>query len=451
MFRSIETLAFLAIIIPGAWAQEVQVPLPPDVRMKTDVLLIVAHPDDETAIGSLLARLVLDEQKRVSIIYCNSGTGGGNSAGNEQAAAMGLIRETEARAATLALGITDIWFLDGRDTPGQDPFRSLQEWGHGRTLEQIVRLIRLTRPEIILTWLPHQVAGENHGDHQASGILATEGFDLSGDPAVFPAQVAAARERADIGNANEGLLPWQPKKIYYFSDASHRVEGPGPPFDIEAVSPSRKLPYYKLAGSLHLPHKTQGDVSEPAERALQTGDYSAFKAWLRQFTLIFGKAVVRCAPGGLLFEGILPGPVPFVRLEPAPRREVAGLALGGVYAFYRDFWRTHGVEHLGPLVESEIEVAAGSYFHVPLQFANELPDTVRVSLSPVLPPGWVAMPVAGAYVVPPHSMIPIQTFFRVQGESSEHSVQVGWKAVIRGAPAGTVTIRTSVKEWTLPQ
>jgi len=75
---------------------------------------------------------------------------------------------------------------------------------------------------VILTWLPHFVAGENHGDHQASGVIATEAFDLAGDPTVFPAQIVAPRERLDIGNATEGLLPWQPKKIYYFSDASHR-------------------------------------------------------------------------------------------------------------------------------------------------------------------------------------------------------------------------------------
>jgi len=65
---------------------------------------------------------------------------------------------------------------------------SLETWGHGASLEQVVRLVRLTRPEVILTWLPVYVAGENHDDHQAAGVLATEAFDLSGDPVAFAEQ-----------------------------------------------------------------------------------------------------------------------------------------------------------------------------------------------------------------------------------------------------------------------
>ncbi len=36
--------------------QEAPPNLPPDARFKTDALVIVAHPDDETEIGSYLAR-----------------------------------------------------------------------------------------------------------------------------------------------------------------------------------------------------------------------------------------------------------------------------------------------------------------------------------------------------------------------------------------------------------
>jgi len=40
-------------------------------------------------------------------------------------------------------------------------------------LAQIVRLVRLTRPDVVLTWLPLYVAGENHADHQAASVIAT--------------------------------------------------------------------------------------------------------------------------------------------------------------------------------------------------------------------------------------------------------------------------------------
>jgi hypothetical protein len=43
----------------------------------------------------------------------------------------------------------------------------------------------------VLTWLPAYTAGENHGDHQAVGVLATEAFDIAGDPTQLAEQVAA--------------------------------------------------------------------------------------------------------------------------------------------------------------------------------------------------------------------------------------------------------------------
>jgi LmbE family N-acetylglucosaminyl deacetylase len=193
--------------------------LPPDARFKTDILVIVAHPDDETVIGGYLARAIFDQHKRVAVVFGTPCNGGGDAVSNAQAAALGDIRMTEAREALAYYGVMHVWFLGGPDTPGQDVLRSLETWNHGNALWETVRLVRLTRPEVILTWLPDYVAGENHGDHQASSVIATEAFDLAGDPSVFPEQLAAPRNRTSIGNLTEGLHPWQPKKIYYFSDA----------------------------------------------------------------------------------------------------------------------------------------------------------------------------------------------------------------------------------------
>src|SRR5437016_9110192 len=236
----------------------------PDDRFKADFLLVVAHPDDETAIGGYLAKLVYDDQKRIAVAYCNRGTGGGNSAGMEQSAALGLEREIEARRALESIGIHNVWFLDGIDSPSQDVLQSLARWKHGTVLEELVRIVRLTRPEVIAAWLPDYVAGENHGDHQASGVIATEAFDMAGDPSVFPAQTAMPREHADIQQLNEGLVPWQAKKIYYFSDASHGIEAPGVPFDLRQISRARGVPFYRLAAAIDTFHRTQGDVSDDA-------------------------------------------------------------------------------------------------------------------------------------------------------------------------------------------
>jgi hypothetical protein len=43
-------------------------------------------------------------------------------------------------------------------------------------------------------------------------VIATEAFDLAGDPTKFPEQISAPRNRRDNNNLTEGLRPWQPKR-----------------------------------------------------------------------------------------------------------------------------------------------------------------------------------------------------------------------------------------------
>src|SRR5436305_12260015 len=172
-------------------------PLPlPDARYRADILLVVAHPDDEGAATAYLARAI-DEGKHVAVVFGTHGSSGANEAGAEQAAALGDIREIEARRATASLGISNVWFLGGKDTASQNVLQSLANWEHGAALEQLVRLVRLTRPEVMLTFLPGTFIGEDHGDHQASGVLATEAFNLAGDPTAFPEQVAGPMKRLE--------------------------------------------------------------------------------------------------------------------------------------------------------------------------------------------------------------------------------------------------------------
>ena len=65
-----------------------------DDRMKADVLLIVAHPDDETGVSAYLAQL-LDQGKRVAAVYLTHGEAGHNNMGRERAKSLGAVREME--------------------------------------------------------------------------------------------------------------------------------------------------------------------------------------------------------------------------------------------------------------------------------------------------------------------------------------------------------------------
>src|SRR5258708_5335839 len=169
-------MLFVSIGSGNAHAQEqkVQMVKGPDERFKTDILVVVAHPDDEGGVTPYLARAIYDEHKRVAVVFATRGGSGGNDYSREHGPALADIREQEARQACAKLGITNVWFLDGKDTASQNVLNSLANWGHGANLEALVRIVRLTRPEVIISWLPGIFIGENPGDHQASGVLATE-------------------------------------------------------------------------------------------------------------------------------------------------------------------------------------------------------------------------------------------------------------------------------------
>ncbi len=64
---------------------------------------------------------------------------------------------------------------------------------------------------------------------------------------VFPAQLAAATKINET--LLEGLQPWQPKKIYYFSDAENQdqFKDTGPTYITTEISPTHNLPYWRLA------------------------------------------------------------------------------------------------------------------------------------------------------------------------------------------------------------
>src|SRR5215813_1508570 len=74
-----------------------------DDRFKADILLVVAHPDDEGAVTPYLARLIYDLHKRVAVVYGTHGGSGGNTYGQERAGALADIREMEAREACARL------------------------------------------------------------------------------------------------------------------------------------------------------------------------------------------------------------------------------------------------------------------------------------------------------------------------------------------------------------
>ena len=438
---------------------ETQLPVAPpnpgfDDRYKADILIFVAHPDDETEVSAYLARAIYDEHRRVAVVFGTRGDAGGNAMSNAQAESLGEQREIEGRRACAYLGITNVWFLDGPDTASQNVLYSLETWKHGAALGRAVRLMRLTRPEVILTWLPDYVAGENHADHQAAGVIATEAFDLAGDPTQFPEQISAPRDRMNIGNLTEGLQPWQPKKIYYFSDASHHefLKGQGPEYSTTAISPARQLPYYRIAAEEMAFHLTQGDTGQEAKKALDSGQFQAFQEPVR---LIFGKSLVGGTTTGDIFDGVRAAPIRFasVRGYQPEVHEGLSLELGGPWQFYCTFWKAHNIEHLAQLLPTpEVSIQAGATLNIPLLIRNDSSGPAQVTLIAELPPNSTEKRGSARYTVDANDIYPIEAGVVLALPKVQDWQLISWRVESKGKAMAAVQLRVNVtSEGGLPQ
>ncbi|MGI9075560.1 MAG: PIG-L family deacetylase [Bryobacteraceae bacterium] len=449
---SFPLLSLVACLCALSFAQDRSNPKP-DQRFKADLLVVVAHPDDETEIGAYMARAIFDEKKRIAVVFGTRGNEGGNAEGQEQAAALGTIREIEGRRALEHFGVMNVWFLNGPDTPGQDVLRSLETWNHGDSLGRLVRLIRLTRPSVIATWLPGYVAGENHGDHQAAGVLANEAFDLAANPAAFPEQITSPRNREDINNLTEGLHPWQAQKIYYFSDAAHTdfQTGKGPSYSAKDLSPSRHISYARLAAEECAFHLTQGDTGQMATIALAKNDLHYFEEPVQ---LIFGKSHVKSSITSDMFEGVVPEGISY---EPPPRfipRKPSQpvLELGGPWRFYHSFWQAHGIEHLADLVPPEVEVGYSSTLTIPVTVENPTDHPLNVNLSVNLPNSeWKLSRSAASFSVERHNEYAVHLQAKTPAIKATGWQMITIKAESNGKAIGTILLRVRLDNGALPQ
>jgi LmbE family N-acetylglucosaminyl deacetylase len=430
-----------------------------DERYKADILLVVAHPDDEGAATPYLARAI-DEGKRVAVVYTTHGSSGGNEAGSEQAAALGEIREIEARRANAYLGITNVWFLSGKDTASQNVLQSLANWGHGESLQELVRLVRLTRPEVILTFLPGTFVGEDHGDHQASGVLATEAFDLAGDPAVFPEQVAGPSRRLET--FLENLRPWQTQKIYYFPDADSEdiFQGLGPKYSVKDLSKSTRLAYWRMALNSFLMHQTQAksyidSISKMNDAEIEK---QVSSEWGEAQHFVLGKSLVGGSVAGDIFEGVKPDAIPFAPPErPAevPPSSAVTVQLAGPWGFYDGFRRAHGLQQLPHPEPPEIALQFGTTLVIPLWLRNSLSAPQKITLSTVLPPGWTIQAGADTVVVGPRQVaaarIEIGLPAAPEGTPKKELQEVTVNAESEGKSIGTIKLRVALRKKALPE
>jgi LmbE family N-acetylglucosaminyl deacetylase len=150
------------------------------------VLMIGAHPDDEN--NAVMAYLSRGLKARTGYLSCTRGEGGQNLLGLEQGALLGVLRTQELLAARRDDGGAQYFTraIDFGFTTSVE--ETMANWGHDRTLADIVWVIRQQQPDVIVLSFSG-TPSDGHGHHQASAILGKEAYEAAGDPSRFPEQL----------------------------------------------------------------------------------------------------------------------------------------------------------------------------------------------------------------------------------------------------------------------
>lgn len=222
----------------------------------TNVLYFAAHPDDENT--RLLAWLVNDQHIRTAYLSLTRGDGGQNILGNEQGAALGLIRTHELLEARKLDG-AEQFFTRAIDFGFSKNYQeTFKHWDEGILTNDAVWVIRKFRPDVIICrFPPNEQAG--HGQHAASAIIAAKAFKAAGDKTQYPWQLAYYKA-------------WQPKRIvwntYRFGSANTTSEDQFK-LPVGQYSPLLGMGYGELAGISRSIHKSQG-AGTPSTPGVQT-------------------------------------------------------------------------------------------------------------------------------------------------------------------------------------
>ncbi len=179
-------------------------------RVTTRILYIDAHPDDESA--AVLTYLARGLHADVALLSLTRGEGGQNDLGPEQAPQLGLIRTQELLAATRGYGVK-LFFTRARDFGfSKTPEETQKVWGD-QVLEDMVRVIRTFRPNVVISNFGNVHSG--HGHHQASGLLTPKAVKAAADASMYPelekegseGVVGGNRWRTDYGSGPQLGFP----------------------------------------------------------------------------------------------------------------------------------------------------------------------------------------------------------------------------------------------------
>lgn len=166
------------------------------------LMAVLAHPDDESlGSGGILAKYAA-EGIETSLVTATRGERGwfGDERENPGLETLGQIREAELRAASAALGIHSVNFLNYIDG-------ELDQAHPAEVVSKIVEHLRLVKPDVVVTFGPDGIYG--HPDHIAISQFTTA--------AVIEAASAASPYYRE-------LPPHRVAKLYFMSPTRNLLD-----------------------------------------------------------------------------------------------------------------------------------------------------------------------------------------------------------------------------------
>jgi LmbE family N-acetylglucosaminyl deacetylase len=252
------------------------------------VLYVAAHPDDENT--AFLAWGAKGKLVSTAYLAITRGDGGQNLIGTESAELLGLLRTQELLAARRIDGAQQFFTRAIDFGYSKNPGETLSIWDREKVLSDVVRIIRTTRPDVVVNRFPTTGEG-GHGHHTASAILSVEAFEAAGDPQRFPEQIA------------EGLSPWTPRRLFFnafrFRPDQPRSAPPGSvPVDLGAYNALLGRSYTEIAAQARTMHKSQG-FGSAERRGTWLNDFAPLKGDTAEKDLFDGIDLTwRRVPGG---------------------------------------------------------------------------------------------------------------------------------------------------------
>ncbi|MCW2495562.1 MAG: 1D-myo-inosityl-2-acetamido-2-deoxy-alpha-D-glucopyranoside deacetylase [Jatrophihabitans sp.] len=232
------------------------------------MLLVHAHPDDETiGSGTTMARYAA-EGASVTLITCTMGELGEvlvpelEGIAAERADQLGGYRISELAAAMAALGVTDHRFLGGagrwRDsgmmgTAGNDDPRAFwacasDEAKFDEAVEQAVAVVRELRPQVLITY--DEIGGYGHPDHIMAHRVAMAAVERAAQP------------------EGEGE-PWSIEKVYWTAIPKSRLQA-----GIDALAAAGQSFFDGVTSAEDLPF---GNPDEQITTVIDGTDYAEAK------------------------------------------------------------------------------------------------------------------------------------------------------------------------------